>query len=95
MRIKRATLVVLLSALALRATCTEEKAGWTCESDGFWHENGVKSEYGCSQSDSKADDGDSKEDIGSKVKVAEGEEGKGDSLGVGAEKAAAELPIGA
>lgn len=62
MRIKRATLVVLLSALALRATCTEEKAGWTCESDGFWHENGVKSEYGCSQSDSKADDGDSKED---------------------------------
>ena len=52
----------MLSALALRATCTEEKAGWTCESDGFWHENGVKSEYGCSQSDSKADDGDSKED---------------------------------
>ena len=43
MRIKRATLVALLSALALRATCTEEKAGWTCESDGFWHENGVKS----------------------------------------------------
>merc|ERR1711870_76398 len=40
--------------------------------------------------------GDSKEDIGSKVKVAEeGEEGKGDALGVGAEKVAAELPIGA
>jgi len=40
--------------------------------------------------------GDSKEDIGSKVAVAEGEEGKGDSLGVGAETVqAAELPIGA
>jgi len=38
--------------------------------------------------------GDSKEDIGAKVKVAE-EEGKGDSLGVGADKVAAELPIGA
>merc|ERR1719183_1053659 len=36
--------------------------------------------------------GDSKEDIGSKVKMAEeDEEGKGDALGVGAEKVAAEL----
>jgi len=34
------------------------------------------------------------EDTGSKVKTAE-EEGKGDSLGVGADKVAAELPIGA
>jgi len=43
--------------------------------------------------------GDSKEDTGAKVKMAAEEEaeaeGKGDALGVGAEKAAAELPIGA
>jgi len=39
--------------------------------------------------------GDSKEDIGSKVKVAAEDEGKGDALGVGADKVAAELPIGA
>ena len=62
MRLNRATRVVVLAALALCATCKEEKVGWTCESDGFWHENGVKSKYTCSQSDSKADDGDSKED---------------------------------
>ena len=24
-----------------------DKAGWTCESDGYWYENGVKSQYTC------------------------------------------------
>lgn len=37
--------VYLLSALA------QEKSGWTC-TDGWWHENGVKSSYEC-DSDSK------------------------------------------
>ena len=64
MRLNCATRVVLLAMLALvlldsPAMCKEKeaKAGWTCESDGFWHENGVKSQYTCAKSDSKADDG--------------------------------------
>ena len=49
--------VLALALLVAPATCEGDKSAWTCESDGFWHENGVKSQYTCSESGSKADDG--------------------------------------
>ena len=49
--------VLALALLVAPATCDKDKSAWTCESDGFWHENGVKSQYTCSESGSKADDG--------------------------------------
>ena len=52
--------VLALALLVAPATCEGDKSAWTCESDGFWHENGVKSQYTCSESGSKADDDGSK-----------------------------------
>jgi poly(3-hydroxybutyrate) depolymerase len=49
--------VLALALLVAPATCEGDKSAWTCESDGYWHENGVKSQYTCSESGSKADDG--------------------------------------
>ena len=67
--------VLALALLVAPATCDKDKSAWTCESDGFWHENGVKSQYTCSESGSKADDGSKGESPSPSSKGDEKEDG--------------------
>ena len=53
MNVQPALLALLLAAVAVQVAVAKE--GWTCNEDGYWYENGVKSDYDGCKSEEKGE----------------------------------------